>query len=80
MTMVAEAVKETHEDREQAREKGNVLRIVGGLFVMMALLLYFFHLAEVPMGGHMIGVLAAAFGAIGVVLLWVGQVKIRALR
>ncbi len=80
MTMVTEAVKETHEDREQARERVNVLRVVGGLFVIMALLLYFFHLAEVPMGRHTIGVLAAGFGVIGVVLLWVGQVKIRALR
>jgi flagellar biogenesis protein FliO len=45
---MAETAK--REDREQAREKGNALRILGGLLLMVALLLYFFYLAEKPMG------------------------------
>jgi Na+/H+ antiporter NhaD/arsenite permease-like protein len=65
------------EDREQARERINTMRFLGGLLLMIALLLYFFHLAEVPMGQHMIGVLAAIFAVSGAALLWVGQRRIR---
>ena len=74
------AEKTKHEDREQARESGNVLRVIGGLFLAMALLLYFFHLAEAPRGRILLGVLAALFAASGVVLLWLGSRRIRALR
>jgi uncharacterized membrane protein len=41
--MTAEMAKQ--EDREQARERVNVLRIIGGLLLIVALMLYFFHLA-----------------------------------
>ena len=67
-------------DREQARERINTLRIVGGMLLMMALLLYFFHLAEAPQGHSLLGVLAALFAAAGAVLLWVGRRRLRALR
>jgi hypothetical protein len=67
-------------DREQARERANTMRIVGGLFLIVALLLYFFHLAEVPMGQHIMGVLSGLFGVIGAALLWVGRRRIRELR
>jgi hypothetical protein len=76
--MVANATKQ--QDREQARESINTLRIVGGLLLMMALLLYFFHLAEVPMGRSTMGVLAAIFAVAGVALLWMGWRRLRALR
>jgi protein-S-isoprenylcysteine O-methyltransferase Ste14 len=69
-----------HEDREQARESINTMRIIGGLLVIVALLLYFFHLAEAPMGHSTLGVLAAAFAVAGVALLWIGWRRMRALR
>ena len=69
-----------HEDREQARERINSLRFMGGMLLMAALLLYFFHLAEAPMGKSFIGVLAGLLAATGAALLWVGWRKIRALR
>ncbi len=68
------------EDREQSREKLNTLRIIGGLFLIVALLLYFFHLAEAPMGRSAMGVLAALFALAGAVLLWVGRRRLQALR
>jgi hypothetical protein len=67
-------------DREQARERINTLRILGGMLLMVALLLYFFHLAETPQGHSLLGVLAALFAATGTVLLWVGWRRLRALR
>lgn len=70
----------TRVDREQARESANTLRILGGMLLAVALLLYFFHLAEAPTGQHLIGWLAAGFGVTGAALLWVGQRKIRPLR
>ena len=76
--MTAETAK--HEDREQAREKINALRFAGGLLLIVALLLYFFHLAEAPMGHATIGVLAAVFGVAGAALLWVGWRRLRALQ
>jgi hypothetical protein len=66
--------------REQKQESINALRFLGGMLLVLALLLYFFHLAEVPMGQSAIGVLAAASGALGVVLLWVGQHQLRKLQ
>jgi heme/copper-type cytochrome/quinol oxidase subunit 4 len=69
-----------HEDREQAREDVNAFRILGGMLLMLALLLYFFHLAEKPVGRHTLGILSGLFGVIGVVLLLVGRRKLRALR
>ncbi len=78
MTVTTKMAKEV--DREQAREKVNTQRFMGGLALVMGLLFYFFHLAEVPMGRHGLGVAAAVFGVIGVALLWVGQRGIRALR
>lgn len=76
--MTAEMAKER--DREQERESGNVLRIIGGLLLIVALLLYFFHLAEAPWGHYTLGVLAALFAAGGIVLLWAGWRRLRALR
>ena len=76
--MTAEMAKQ--EDREQAREKVNALRIIGGLLLMVALLLYFFHLAETPWGHSTLGVLAALFAASGAALLWVGWRRLRGLR
>jgi len=67
-------------DREQARESINTMRVIGGLLLVVALLLYFFHLAEAPMGHRTLGVLAAIFAAMGVALLWVGWRRMRALR
>ena len=68
------------EDREQARESVNTMRIAGGLLVMVGLLLYFFHLAEARMGHRTLGVLAAAFVACGAALLLVGWRRMRGLR
>jgi protein-S-isoprenylcysteine O-methyltransferase Ste14 len=76
--MMAEMAKQP--DREQARESINTMRVVGGLLLIMGLLLYFFHLAEAPMGHSTLGVLAAAFAVAGVALLWVGWRRMRALR
>jgi len=76
--MTAETAKQ--EDREQARESVNVLRIIGGLLLIVALMLYFFHLAEAPWGHSALAVLAALFAASGAALLWVGWRRIRALR
>ena len=75
--MTAETAK--HEDREQAREKVNALRVMGGLLLMVALLLFFFHLGENPKGQHTLGWLALGFGALGAALLWVGRRKLRRL-
>jgi Na+/melibiose symporter-like transporter len=69
-----------HEDREQLRESIAALRVAGGLLLIVGLLLYFFHLAEAPMGHTTLGVLAAIFSAVGVALLWVGWRRLRALR
>ncbi len=68
------------EDREQMRERINALRVAGGLLLIVALLLYFFHMAEVPMGRSTIGVLAALFAIAGAALLWVGWFRLRQLR
>jgi protein-S-isoprenylcysteine O-methyltransferase Ste14 len=78
--MTAEAEMANQPDREQARESINTMRIIGGLLVIVGLLLYFFHLAEAPMGHSTLGVLAAGFAVAGVALLWVGWRRIRALR
>jgi hypothetical protein len=67
-------------DRELARERINTLRVVGGMLLILALLLYFFHLAEAAMGQSTIGVLAGFSGAIGVALLWVGRLRLRKLQ
>ena len=65
------------EDREQMRERINALRMAGGLLLIVALLLYFFHMAEVPMGRSTLGVLAATLFAVagGAALLWVGWIQ-----
>lgn len=76
--MTKEMVK--REDREQAREGVNAVRILGGMLLMLALLLYFFHLAEDPAGRHTLGILSGVFGVIGVVLLLVGRRRLRGLR
>ena len=67
-------------DREQARESLIVLRVAGGLLMIVALLLYFFHMAEARFGHNLLGVLAAVFAAVGVALLFVGWWKVRSLR
>jgi hypothetical protein len=74
---MAETAK--REDREQARERLNVLRVIGGLLIVVALLVYFFHLAEAPMGGRAMGVVALALLAAGAALLWIGWRKLRAM-
>jgi hypothetical protein len=76
--MTAEMAKQP--DREQLGENINTLRIAGGLMLMMGLLLYFFHLAEAPMGRYGMAVLALLFAAVGAALLWVGWRRLRALR
>lgn len=68
------------EDREQAREGVNVLRFLGGLLLMLALLLYFFHLAEQPMGRHTLGWLAALFAVLGAGLFGVGSRRLRSMK
>ena len=55
----------------------NVLRIIGGLLLMVALLLYFFHLAEAPMGRSTLGVLAALFAVSRRSADWVGSRRLR---
>jgi membrane associated rhomboid family serine protease len=65
---------------EQARESVNALRILGGLLLIVALLLYFFHLAESPMGRHTLGILSAFFAVLGAALLLIGRRKLRSLR
>ena len=67
-------------DFEQARESVTALRFLGGLLLMVALLLYFFHLAEKPAGRHTLGWLSAGFALLGAALLWVGSRKLRSLR
>jgi heme/copper-type cytochrome/quinol oxidase subunit 4 len=47
---------------------------------MVALLLYFFHLAESPMGRHTLGILSAFFAVLGAALLLLGRRKLRSLR
>jgi heme/copper-type cytochrome/quinol oxidase subunit 4 len=76
--MTAEMAK--NENHEQVREKVNALRFLGGLLLMVALLLYFFHLAEKPVGRHTLGWLSLLFGVMGVALLWVGRRRLRTLR
>jgi Na+/melibiose symporter-like transporter len=78
--MTAEAEMAKQPDREQARESINTLRVIGGLLLIVALLLYFFHLAEAPIGHSTLGVLSAVFAVAGVALLWVGWRRMRALR
>jgi membrane associated rhomboid family serine protease len=67
-------------DVEQARENVNALRFLGGLLLTVALLLYFFHLAESPMGRNTLGILSAIFAVLGAALLVLGRRKIRSLR
>lgn len=74
------AQEKPYEDHEERREAGNTLRILGGLLLMVALLLYFFHLAESSLGRHMIGLLAAAFAAAGAVLFAVGHYRLKRSR
>ena len=69
-----------HEDREQVREGVNALRFLGGLLLMVALLLYFFHLAEKPVSRHTLGWLSALFAVLGAVLFGIGSRKLRSLR
>jgi heme/copper-type cytochrome/quinol oxidase subunit 4 len=76
--MTAQTTKPT--DPEQARESVNAMRFLGGLLLIVALLLYFFHLAESPMGHDTIGILSAVFAVAGVVLLLVGRRRLRSLR
>jgi heme/copper-type cytochrome/quinol oxidase subunit 4 len=68
------------EDREQSREGVNALRILGGMMLMLALMLYFFHLAEKPYGRHTLGILSVLFGVIGLLLLLIGRRRLRVLR
>ena len=67
-------------DREQLQERINVQRVLGGMLLIVSLLLYFFHLAEVALGDSLLGVLAGLFAAVGAALLWVGRCRLRALR
>jgi hypothetical protein len=66
-------------DFEQAREGLNALRILGGLLLIVALMLFFFHLAESPIGRHTLGILSAVFAALGAALLLLGGRKLRSL-
>jgi heme/copper-type cytochrome/quinol oxidase subunit 4 len=50
------------------------------MMLMLALMLYFFHLAEKPYGRHTLGILSVLFGVIGLVLLLVGRRKLRKVR
>jgi hypothetical protein len=65
---------------EEQREGVNALRFLGGLMLTVALLLFFFHLAESPLGRNTLGILAAVFAALGALLLALGQRKMRQLR
>jgi di/tricarboxylate transporter len=65
------------EDREQMRERLVAMRVVGGLLLAVALLLYFFHMAESRMGHNLLGSLAAIFGLWGAALLAVSGYKLR---
>jgi hypothetical protein len=76
--MTAQANK--HEDFEQARESVNALRFLGGLLLVVALLLFFFHLAESPMGRNTLGILSAVFAVLGLALLLLGRYKLRSQR
>lgn len=67
-------------DVEQQRESLNTLRILGGLLLMVALLIFFFHLAESPMGHHALGNLAALFAVAGVAVFLTGHLRLRALK
>jgi hypothetical protein len=68
------------EDPEQKRESVNALRVLGGLLMMVALLLYFFHLAESPMGHHILGGLSIFFAVLGVMLFVIGHARLSAMR
>jgi hypothetical protein len=74
------APAKTPEDPEQKRESVNALRFLGGLLMMVALLLYFFHLAESPMGHHMLGNLSIFFAVVGAVILLIGHARLSAMR
>jgi heme/copper-type cytochrome/quinol oxidase subunit 4 len=74
------AKSEKPSDVEQAREGVNALRFLGGLLLMVALLLYFFHLAESPMGRHTLGILSAIFAVLGAALILLGRHKLRSMR
>ena len=74
------AKSEKPADVEQAREGVNALRFLGGLLLMVALLLYFFHLAESPMGRHTLGILSAIFAVLGAALILLGRHKLRSMR
>jgi protein-S-isoprenylcysteine O-methyltransferase Ste14 len=76
--MTAKLAKQ--QDHEQARESVNALRFLGGLLLTVALLLYFFHLAEKPLGRHTLGWLAVLFAVMGLGVLAIGWRKLRALR
>ncbi len=65
---------------EEQRERVNALRFLGGLLLTVALLLFFFHLAESPAGHHTLGILALVFAIPGVLLLLLGHRKLRQLR
>ncbi len=67
-------------DPEQQRESLNTLRILGGLLMLVALLIFFFHLAESPMGHHALGSLAALFAVAGVAVFLTGHIRLRALK
>jgi hypothetical protein len=66
-------------DREETRESLNTMRIVGGLLIIAAMLVFFFHLAEARFGQITLGAVAAALGLAGVVMIFVGWSKLRAL-
>jgi hypothetical protein len=55
----------------------NALRFLGGLLMVLALLLFFFHLAEKPMGRNTLGWLSALFAVMGVGLLAFGMRRLR---
>ena len=76
--MIAKAQRPA--DMEQARESVNAMRVIGGLLLLAALLLYFFHLAEAAMGKHALGILSLVFAIPGAALLWMGSRRMRALR
>jgi protein-S-isoprenylcysteine O-methyltransferase Ste14 len=68
------------QEHKQAKESVNALRFLGGLLLMVALLLYFFHLAEKPWGRHTLGWLAVLFAVMGLGVLAIGWRKLRTLR